>query len=78
MTDLEKLLAEATPEQLASALIEARKALDESADELDEYYSAEYGTDHPYHVNKLAQAKAANPARAALAHIDAIMGERDD
>lgn len=42
------------------------KALREAADELDGYYSVEYAGDHPYSVRKLAEAQAANPARAKL------------
>jgi hypothetical protein len=41
-------------------------ALKEAADELDAYYAAEYAGDHSYMVKKLAEAKASNPARAAL------------
>jgi hypothetical protein len=38
----------------------------EAAEELDAYYTAENAGDHPHSVTKLAQAKQANPARAAL------------
>jgi hypothetical protein len=38
----------------------------EAADELDAYYATENAGDHPHSVRKLAQAKQANPARAAL------------
>jgi hypothetical protein len=38
----------------------------EAAEELDAYYAQEHAGDHPHSVTKLAQAKEANPARAAL------------
>jgi len=43
-----------------------RAALRESAAELDAYYRAEYLGEYPYSKRKLAEALAANPARAAL------------
>ena len=59
-----------TPEALcaeaADGILRLRAALNEAADELDAYYAAEYAGDHPYSVKKLAEAKASNPARAAL------------
>jgi len=45
-----------------------------SQDELDAYYLAEYGSDHPYHVRKLSVAKDGNPARAALSEIEKLTG----
>ena len=50
----------------AAEVIALRAALREAADELDAYYRAEYPGDHPYSQRKLAEAIAANPARAAL------------
>ena len=64
--------------QLAAALIKAEQALGEATDELDAYYGIEYSGDHPYSQRKLAQAKAANPARAALSEISALTGGRHD
>lgn len=43
-----------------------REALKEAADELDEYYKAEYPLDHPHHVRKRENAMKGNPARCAL------------
>ena len=53
-------------ERLAMENENLRAALREAADELDAYYRAEYPGDHPYSQRKLAEAIAANPARAAL------------
>lgn len=53
-------------ERLAIENETLRAALREAADELDAYYRAEYPGDHPYSQRKLAEAIAANPARAAL------------
>jgi MoxR-like ATPase len=53
-------------EEAADEIVRLRAALKEAADELDAYYAAEYAGDHPYSVKKLAEAKASNPARAAL------------
>ena len=50
----------------AAEVIALRAALREAADELDAYYRAEYPGDRPYSQRKLAEAIAANPARAAL------------
>lgn len=41
-------------------------ALREAADELDEYYRAEYPSDHPLHQKKRAFLFEANPARSAI------------
>ena len=54
----------------AAEVIALRAALREAADALDAYYRAEYPGDHPYSQRKLAEAIAANPARAALGGSD--------
>ena len=57
-----------------AAILVAEKALREARDELDAYYLAEYGSDHPYHVRKLSVAKDGNPARTALSEIEKLTG----
>jgi hypothetical protein len=52
--------------EAADEIERLRAALKEAADELDAYYATEYAGNHPYSVAKLAEAKASNPARAAL------------
>ena len=51
----------------AQERIEAlERALKEAADELDEYYRAEYPLDHPIHRRNLKYLLENNPARVAL------------
>lgn len=61
---------------LAAALLKAEEALSESANELDAYYAYNYSGDHPYSVKKLKQARASNPARAALTEIRKLTGAK--
>ncbi len=80
LEDTVRLIATApdlqTENQTLTATVRVLKeALKECANELDDYYRAEYRGEHPYHVKKRDNALACNPARPALALVADIPEE---
>lgn len=60
---------------LVSMIPQMYTALKECANELDNYYDAEYPSDHPSHVRKRQYLKENNPARKALEETKNVLSD---